>query len=808
MPLSPLSFFDGLWQDAVQASRGVARRPGVTALAVIVLALGIGACAAVFSVVDGVLLQPLPYRSPSHLVAIWDKDVRASGTSKNFDSYADFRDVAQHAKAFDAVAVATWAVDSRVLSGHGQPRTVLAVPVSESFFSLLGVSAALGRTFTAADLTDGCLVVLGHRLWSGPLGADAALVGRGIALDDRACTVVGVMPPGFAFYPGATGLWVLLTPSFSPARDSLPVGIFARLRDGAHASDAQREVAALHAALHRADGRERDLVPVVYDLQEEFTFLAEAELKTTLWVLVGAVGLVLLIACLNIASLLLGQGIARRRELAVRVALGCSEQRMVQQLLIEALVLASLGGLIGAALAVAGVHYFRATTPVEMPIGSHVTVNTHVLAFTLLVSVGSALVFGLLPARRASRAAALTGLANTGRESASRQSRHVIRSLVTSEMALSIVLLVGAVLLMESVLKMSGEPLGFRADGLAVTGVVLPADRYSDPERRLSFYDRLASRLGDRAVIATGLPPYGPGNSAGLRVAGATQVADSDAYSVGERTVGSGYFELLGISLLRGRTFDARDRATTEPVAVIGESIARGYFHGADPIGQRIRVGGAGPLNPWRTIVGVVRDEKTASSYHQIGWVTRPEVFEPLSQNPPRAVSIALRGTDTQLQRAIEDVGGGAAIGDMETMQARLGGFLAYPRFRATLLGGFAIFALLLAAIGLYGVLRQFVTQRTREIGVRMAVGATPGDVLRLVGTQAGRPVGLGLVGGVCGALVLSRFLMSLLYQVRPADPRILLGVCAMLLGVAVLATWLPARRAIGVDPAEALRAD
>ncbi len=803
-----LSFYDGLWHDIVQASRGMARRRGVTALAVIVLALGIGASAAVFSVIDGVLLQPLPYRNPSHLVAIWDKDVRASGTSKNFDSFADFREVAQHAKAFDGAAIATWAVDSRVLSGHGHPQTVLAVPVSESFFSLLGVSAAIGRTFTAADLTDGCAVVLSHRLWSGPLGADPALVGSAIALDDQACTVVGVMPPGFAFYPDVTGLWVLLTPRFSPARDSLPVGIFARLRDGVHVSDAQREVAALHAALHRADGRERDLVPVVYGLQEEFTFLAETELKTTLWVLAGAVGLVLLIACLNIASLLLAQGVARHRELAVRVALGCSEQRMVRQLLTEALVLALVGGLIGVALAFAGVRYFHARAPVEMPIGSHVTVNSQVLAFALLASVGSALVFGLLPAWRASRAAALAGLKSTGREGASKPSRHLVRSLVTAEMALSIVLLVGAMLLLKSVFKMSGEPLGFRANGLAVTGIVLPADRYSDPDHRLAFYERLASRLGERAVIATSLPPYSAGNSAGLRLAGATQTADSDAYSVGERTVGPGYFELLGISLLRGRTFDGRDRATTEPVALIGASIARGYFHGTDPIGQRIRVGGAGPSNPWRTIVGVVADEKTASSYHQIGWVTRPEVFEPLSQDPPRAVSVALRGTETQLQRAIEDVGGGAAIGEMETMQARLGLFLAYPRFRATLLGAFAIFALLLAATGLYGVLRQFVAQRTREIGVRMTVGATPGDVLRLVSTQAARPVVLGLVGGVGGALVLSRFLTSLLYQVWPADPVILLGVCGILLGIAGLATWLPAQRAIGVDPAVALRAD
>lgn len=800
-----LRFFESFWQDVLYALRLMRNRPGFTGMVAITLALGIGANAAVFSIVQAVLLQPLPYGDPSRLVAIWDRNLRDSGISKMFDSYQDYREVAQHAKSLDQTAAATWAVAGRLLTGHGPARDILAMPVSESFFPLLGIAPARGRTFVSEDLNRGCSVVLSDRLWRGPLGADPKLIGNSIRLDDLACTVLGVMPPGFAFYPEATGLWILLTPNFSPSPDQLPVGIFARLRPGISVAQAQAEVGRLHASVHRNDGKERDIVPIIHDLHDEFAFLAEAGLKTTLWVLFAAVGLVLLIACLNVANLLLGQALVRERELAVRAALGGGRGRLLRQLLTEGLLLACLGGALGVGVAFSAVRYFRAINPVEMPVGTRLEISWPVLAFTAAISLVTAMLFGLLPAWRASRLEAIEALKAGGRGTVASTPHRLIRGLVAIEMALSLVLLAGAGLLTKSVLNMDSEPLGFRPEGLAVMAITLPANHYPDASRRLSFYQRLISKLGDRAAIATDLPPYG-GASSELHIADKPVPLEFERHDVGQRTVSPGYLPVLGVRLLRGRIFDSRDRASSEPVAVINEALASEYFLGADPIGKQICVGDRSEKNPWRTIVGVVANEKTSRNYHQIGWIERAQVLEPLAQQSPPSVSIAFRGSGLDLRRAITEIDDGVAIGDMETMQGRLGRFLAYPRFRAILLSAFATFSLLLAAIGLYGVLRQFVAQRTQEIGVRMAVGARPADVLRLMVLQAGFPVMVGLAAGLLGAAALGRYLASLLYGVRPTDPMTFGLVSVSLICVAGLATLLPARRATRVDPMVALR--
>jgi predicted permease len=799
-------FLATLWQDGLYALRMMRRKPIFTATVAATLALGIGANAAVFGIVHAVLLQPLPYKNSSRLVAIWDKNVRDSGISKMFDSFQDFREVARHASSFEEVAAATWAVSGRLLSGHGFTRGVLAMPVSESFFPLLGIAPALGRTFVAEDSQRGCSAVLSDRLWRRQLAADPKLIGNSVTLDDQVCTVIGVMPPGFAFYPDAAELWILLTPGFSPPPDRLPIGIFARLRPGIGIAQAQAEVSALHAAVHRNDGKERDLVPTVHNLQEEFTFLADASLKTTLWVLLGAVTFVLLIACLNIANLLLGQAVARERELAVRAALGCGRRRLLRQLLTEGLLLASIGGALGVGVAFAAIRYLGAVQPVEMPIGARVEINWPVLAFTAAVSVLTAFLFGLLPAWRASRLDAIESLKAGGRGSVSNRPRRLTQALIAGEMALSLVLLAGAGLLMESVLNVDHEPLGFRPEGLAVTGVTLPANRYPDAASRLQFYDRMVSRLGDRtAALTTGLPPYVSASSV-MHISNRPVSPGSERHDVSERTVSPEYFEVLRVRLLRGRTFTVHDRPSSEPVAVINDAIAREYFAGEDPIGKRICIGDPGDKNPWRIIVGVTADEKSSRNYRQIGWVERGNVFKPLAQDPPRSVSVVVRATGAGLPHRIANIDDGVAIGDTEMMEARFGRLLAYPRFRAVLLGAFAGFSLLLAAIGLYGVLGQFVAQRTQEIGVRMAVGATPVDVLRFIGLQAAYPVTAGLAAGLLGAEAAVRYMGTLLYGVRPADPAMLSIVSIALIVVAGLATLLPARRAARVDPLVALR--
>jgi predicted permease len=800
-----LNFIETLWKDLVYAVRQMRNKPTFAATIVITLALGIGATAAVFSIVEAVLLQPLPYKDPSKLVAIWDRNIRASGISKMFDSYEDFREVARHATSFDRVAAATWAVPGRLLSGHGPTRGILAMPVTESFFPLLGIAPARGRTFVPEDLKRGCSVVLSDRLWRSTLAADPKIIGKDIRLDDESCTVVGVMSPRFAFYPDATSLWVLLTPNFSPPPDKLPVGIFAHLKPGVTATQAEAEVLRLHAAVHKNDGKERDIVPIVHNLQQEFTFLADVGLRTTLLVLFGAVCFVLLVACLNIANLLLGRSLGRERELAVRAALGGGRRRLLRQLLTENLLFALIGGSFGVGVAFAGIHYFRAVNPVELPIGTRVEISWPVLVFTGIMSVATSILFGLLPAWKASRLDPIEALKAGGRGTITAIPQRWIRGLVAAEMALSLLLLAGAGLLIQSVLNMYYEPLGFNPEGLVVTQITLPSQHYSDAARRLQFYERLMSKFGNQIAIATDLPPRG-GSSSTLHVLGKPVSPEFEKSDVGEQTISAGYLKVLGVPLLEGRTFDSRDRVSSVPVVLINEAVAREYFLGVDPIGQRICVGDPGEKNPWRTIIGIVANEKSSRNYHQIGWIDRAQVLKPLSQSPPNSATIAIRGSGAALESALREIDDGVAIGELETMQERLGRVLVFPRFRAFLLGVFAAFALLLAAIGLYGVLRQFVAQRTQEIGVRMAVGAQPRDLLRFIVLQAARPVLTGLLLGLIGSFMMSRYLASLLYDIRPGDPTTLLLVCILLVAVAGLATFLPARRATRVDPLVALR--
>jgi predicted permease len=383
-----------------------------------------------------------------------------------------------------------------------------------------------------------------------------------------------------------------------------------------------------------------------------------------------------------------------------------------------------------------------------------------------------------------------------------------VRGLITAELALSLVLLAGAGLLIESFFRMGSEPLGFQPRGLAVAEIRLPPSRYADSASRLALYDRALSRLGTGAIIATSFPPDGAGIYQSFFRQGVTITDSADVRRGGRRIVSANYFTMLETHLLRGRVFDDRDRAASEPVAVINESLTRELFEGSEPIGQMLAIGAPGNGNPWRRIVGVVADQKTSSSYHQIGWVERPEAFEPLTQAPPLSVRVALRGTPSALRAGLEALDAGVAISDVQTMDQHLNTFLAYPRLRALLLSAFAALALLLAGVGLYSVLRQFVVERRREIGVRVAIGARPRDVVRLIGRQAGRPVVVGIGAGVLGTLALGRYLASLLYHVAPADAPLLIGVCLVMLAVAVLAVWFPARRAARADPLVAIRAE
>src|SRR5215469_9985373 len=576
---------DSLVQDIRYALRLISRKRGYAAVVTVTLALGIGAITAVFSIFDAVLLRPLPYRDPSRLVAVWMRNIHETGTSKIFDSLRDYRGIAQ-AHSFEQTAAATWAVGGRILRGYGPAREILALPVSESFFGLLGVAPAMGRAFGPEDLKRGCSLVVSDRMWRGALGGDRAIVGKNIALDERPCAVVGVMPASFAFYPPAALAWMVLTPDFSPPPERIPMGIFARLRDGVSIAQAQAEVSTIHSALNKSDGEERDLAPIVRDLHGEFTFLAEPRLRATLWILLGAVSFVLLIACLNVANLMTGQAYARERELAVRAALGSGRRRIAQQLLTEGLLLATAGGAAGLAVAFAAVRLFRAMAPIEMPPGADVRMSWPALAFTAFASLATALLFSALPAWRASRLDAVDSL-RVGRGGVSAPPQRTMRALIAAEMGLSVVLLAGAGLLMQSALRMGSDPLGFERSGLLTARVQLPAERYPNAESRARFYARALAMFGDPAAFSTGLPPYAVA-AAAVHVLGVE--SPSPRYA-DYQSVSPGYFRTMGERLLRGREFTERDGASADPVVIVNDALARRDFPASDPVGRRIALG-------------------------------------------------------------------------------------------------------------------------------------------------------------------------------------------------------------------------
>lgn len=822
-----LPMIETLLQDIRYGFRMLARRPAFTALVVLTLGLGIGASTATFSIVDAVLLRPLPYKHSDRLVVIWEAQIGHIGASEVFDSYRDFQEWQRSSRSFDQLEALTWAFTGQTLSWRGKPQRVLAVPATQGIFSLLGVRAAQGRTFEPDDQKSGCTVVLSHHFWQERLGSAADAVGGHLPLDDRACAVVGIMPKGFDFYPKQSDLWTLISPS-GGFGDYLQnplysiVGVFGRLKPGVSLASAQAELTLIHQRLvHELPPGTwiGELVPVVYGLQSEFTWLAGRNLRTGLLVLFAAVTLVLLISCLNVANLLLGRASERERELAIRAALGSGRRRLVQQLLTESLLLSLLGAALGTVLAVAGVAYFRAANPVELPPGNAVTVNVHVLAFTMLVAILTGLLFGLFPASKASRSDVDEMLKRAGRGVARAVLGHrAARLLVVIETALSLVLLAGAGLLIESIARFGSTPLGFNPDHLLTATVDLPKAGYSAPHQKVDFYRKLISNLdvlpgAQGAALSSWLPLGGPGNDV-LTVEGrpapSTEIGDVDF-----NRVSAGFFRVAEIPLLRGRPFDARDRAESQPVAIVNEALVKEYFPNQDPLGREIKAAASREEQakaPWITIVGVVGDIKRTIVYQEMGYIVPPVVYRPIDQDPPAAIGTIVRAAASPMtlrpavERAVSDLDKDVPISDFRTANDRIAELLSQPRFRTVVLGAFAGLALLLAAIGLYGVMSQSASQRRHEIGIRMALGAERRHVLWLVVSQG---MGLGVAGvgiGLVAALALTRVLIGMLYGVKPVDPVTLFAVTLLMIVVTGLASYIPARRATKVDPMVALR--
>jgi putative ABC transport system permease protein len=806
-------------RDLFYAARTLRRTPAFTAMVVLTLALGIGANTAIFSILYAALLRPLPYRDADRLVAIWDRQIHQNGTSKLFDLYSDYENWKAHGKVFETVAATTWAGSmDRTLTGQGPARTVTVQPVSVDFFSLLGVPAALGRTFLREDQSRGCSVVVSHAFWENVLGSRKEAAGQSLRLDEQVCTVVGVMPGGFAFYPVVASMWSLLPLPERP--DQFSVGVFGRLRPGVSIAQAQAEVLALHRQIHEHDRWGTQVEPVVYDLHGEFTFLAGNNLKLSLLVLFAAVGFVLLICCVNVANLLLGRALGRQREMAIRAALGSGRARLIRQLLTEALLIAAAAVAAGLALAEGALQYFRIANPIELPPGTAVGVNGVVLGFSAVLGALTAVLFGLFPAWKASRTELHQALKAGGRISAQDSiQRRFGQALVVVEIVLTVVLLVGAGLLIRSVDRFASAPLGFTPDRLVTAGLRLPRSGYDKAEQRAAFYDRVVNDVRglppvQGAALSTGLPAGNGGSVVVFAIEGRPQPGPDHVFDTSLQTVSPGYFVVMGIPLLRGREFAAADRTETEPVAVVNQAFVQKYFRDEDPIGRRIREfrqndNGA---NPWLRIVGVAGDKKQPSPYNAMAWQDLPLVYRALAQNAPPSIRLFIRtarersAIGSDVQRTVASIDSSVALGELEAVDHSLSRILAYPRFRAAVLAAFAGLALLLALVGLYGILARQVALRTQEIGIRMALGARQTEVRAMILKEGLRLTACGLVLGLAGAWLAGRWLAALLYGTSAADPVLLTGVSAGILLTALAATYFPARRATAVDPLVALR--
>jgi putative ABC transport system permease protein len=796
--------------------RLLAASPGFTAVIITTLAIGIGATTAVFSIIYGTLLRPLPYKDANRLINILDSSQHEKQLAKIFASYADYEEFSRSSRTLESLAADTWAGrPAAVLTGKGPAKTYLTIPVTYSLFATLGATAALGRTFRKEDLRGGCAVVLANKFWRNHLESDPKIVGRAISLNDHSCTVLGVMPADFALYPPETEIWSLILPNDPALKSFFGVFMIGRLKPGVSLAQANAELPALHRALHAHEGDgEKDFIPLTSGLRDQFTWLAGRNLRTTLALVSAAAFLVLLIGCSNIATLLVGRAVARSREFAIRIAIGSQRKQLFRQLLIESASLSSAGAAFGLLIALGAIRYFVHIQPIELPVASHIAINIPALLFTCLVSMGTAFVFAIGSVWVITRGDIYSRLRVSG-ANISPFSERLSQLLVATEMGLAVILLAQAGLLMRSVLGVEATPRGFAKDNILAGSGSLPSNYYENAVLRAAFFERLHQQLTStpgiqNVAIASTLPPYGLGLGT-VGIEGKPVSLHHQEHDVANVAVTGGYFELFRISLLHGREFTAHDDSNTPRVAIVNDAFAREYFPVGDTIGHRIRLEND---KDWVTVVGVVANEKRPTVYDEMNWIIQPIVYTPIAQHPPPAFSIALESTSNPetigrvLENSVALIDNHAAVGNTESMRARLAPYLKYPEFRAVLLGVFSLIAVLLAAVGVYGVLAQFVAQSTSSIGIRKAIGATTSDLLSLIFWKAGMPAIIGLFAGLFISSALTRYWRSVLYGVTATDPATFTIVALVILAAGMLAAIPPSRRLLRVDPMIALRTE
>lgn len=803
------------WQDLRFGARMLLKQPGFTLIAIFTLALGIGANTAIFSVVNTVLLRALPYQNAEQLVMVWEKSQRREQNVINLGNFFDWK--AQNDVFAD---MATFADFRTNLTGQGEPVEVPAQIATDNLFSVLGVQPLLGRAFTPEDAKQGQdnVVLLSYGLWQRQFGGDPQVIGRKLMLNNNENIVIGVLPPDFKWHIQGNSITGQPAELWSPW--NIPEGMkqrrgrfasaVARLKPGVSVAQARAAMNSLAARLSEQykefnTGWGTTVVP----LREQFA----GELRRPLLILMGAVGFVLLIACANVANLLLARAAARQKEIAVRSALGAGRGRILRQLLTESVLLAALGGAVGVGLAWWGTPALARLSPPELGALQGIEISTPVLFFTFAVALLTGLIFGLAPALEASRMNLSDTLKEAGKALAgSVRSQRIRSALVVAEIALALVLLVGAGLLIRSFLQLQSQSTGFNASQVMTMRVALPGRKYNDDPKRINFFTQAVAQMqaipGVEAAGAINFLPFaGPGAGTGFEIEGQPKPLPGQGPVTGVCVADQHFFSTMQIVLQRGRMFTEQEVREMRHVVVVNEALARKYFPNEDALGKRITISMKNENVP-SEIIGIVADVKHA----QLDQAATPMSYWPLAELPYNSMTFVLRTRGEPLsavaaaRQVIHSLDPQQPIADVRTMESLLGKSVARARFNTLLLTVFACLALLLSAVGIYGVMAYSVTQRTHELGVRLALGASQSDVLKLVLTQGMRLAGIGVAIGLVAAFGLTRLMTTLLFGVRATDPLTFAGIALLLTAIAWLACFIPARRATKVDPLVALR--
>jgi putative ABC transport system permease protein len=809
-----VNLIETLLQDVRYGARTLRKNPGFTFFAAVVLALGIAANTAIFSIADTVLLRPLPYRDAGRLVMVWE-DSAPYGFPRDTPAPGNFSDWKARNEVFEDMAASSDGTFN--LTGDGNPQEILGRYVTANLFSVLGTRVALGRDFRPEDDIPGTarVAILSHGLWLQRFGGDPQIVGKEMHLNYEKYAVIGVMPRGFQFPDREAQLWVpaQFTKERLANHGNHFLNVVARLKPGIPLKTANANLATIAKQLEKEHPEENAKVGAyAIPLREEIS----GDIRPAIMVLVGAVCFVLLIACANVANLLLARASGRRREMALRLTLGASRGRVIRQMLTESILLATLGGSTGLLLSFWGTPFLASLIPAGIAPLSGTEVNGRVLLFTLVVSITTGMLFGIMPALRVSGLDLVDSLKQGGgRSGLGSGGRRLRDALVVCEVALAIVLLSGAALMIRSLENLYHLDPGFRADHVLVMRTPLPRQKYEAFAPRAAFYDQVLERV-DRipGVVAAGYTTWVPltntGGATGILVENQPTPPPGQRLIPNVRIVSRNYTRALRMKLIKGRLFDEHDGAGTQAVALINETMARECWHGGDPIGRRFTRGDPPEKPEWITVAGIVGD------VHQAGLdvPARPEMYLPYQQQDfgfePEYLAVRISGDPMLLAEAVRKevwtVDKEQPVAGVMPLEDLVDDNLAPRRIQASLLGGFAGMALLLASLGIYAVLSFAVTQRTQEIGVRVALGAEPGDVLHLVFSQGLKLFLIGAALGLAAALALSRTLTHLLYGVSAYDPVSFASVTILLAGVTLLACYIPARRATRVDPMVALR--